>query len=652
MVEYKKLKGDTYEEYVFNNLLSEYDNVYYFKETPEFVMAKTKLYENYDIYQKYKKCDIGADLVAIKNDKVYFIQCKNFSQTISINDFCSFYFLVLEYELNGIVYYNRNLSERLIDLATGKIKYYNLPFNNTILDINFINEKNNIIEPRDYQLEIYKYFKNIQRGIISLPCGMGKTYCSWLIGKDYNNIIIISPTRNLAETNLVQMYNYSQNTYNPILISMDGTRNYNEIKLLLKEKNIISSTYDSVDILNKILLKLKKNAIFIDEFHNLSKANLNNNENEIYKLMIDDNNKILFLSATPITNKNYKMIFGDNIFKYDWKKAIESKYICDFKIILPENNNELNIKAFNDFLTSIEYKNEDRELIIKCYFLLKGINYYGCNKTILYSFDINEANKYYDIIQWLKKILNTDVEANIINYKTSKINRINYMKNFKTNKNKQILINVQILNEGIDIPECDSVYITKPNENMVNLIQRMCRCNRVMLNKKIANIFIWGGEKDKYFTHLNKFINYEYFVEKYSPCAKIEIKKNDNESNFIKLLKKHTNIDEDFIDTFFKKFKIGGELDFDIEDINVAKFLGITLATLRNRLKNVYSKNKRFIERVDFIRVKSGNTSGVTFMLNYQCFEKLAMSGDSTNSEIVRNYFVKLREYMLLKINI
>ena len=40
-----------------------------------------------------------------------------------------------------------------------------------------------------------------------------------------------------------------------------------------------------------------------------------------------------------------------------------------------------------------------------------------------------------------------------------------------------------------------------------------------------------------------------------------------NDSVFIKLLKANTNIDEDFIDTFFNKFKIGGELDFDIKDI-------------------------------------------------------------------------------------
>ena len=64
----------------------------------------------------------------------------------------------------------------------------------------------------------------------------------------------------------------------------------------------------------------------------------------------------------------------------------------------------------------------------------------------------------------------------------------------------------------------------------------------------------------------------------------------NKDSIFIKLLKKHTNIDEDFIDTFFKKFKIGGELDFDIEDTKVAKHLNIELQTLRNRLSNKYSK--------------------------------------------------------------
>ena len=121
---------------------------------------------------------------------------------------------------------------------------------------------------------------------------------------------------------------------------------------------------------------------------------------------------------------------------------------------------------------------------------------------------------------------------------------------------------------------------------------------------------------------------------------------NKKDNVFIKLLKENTNIDEGFIDIFFKRFKIGGELDFEIKDIDVAKYLGITLITLRKRLNNAYSKTKRFIENVDYIKVKIGISNNIMYMLNYPCFEKIAMSGDSAQSETVRMYFTKLREFI------
>jgi phage anti-repressor protein len=116
---------------------------------------------------------------------------------------------------------------------------------------------------------------------------------------------------------------------------------------------------------------------------------------------------------------------------------------------------------------------------------------------------------------------------------------------------------------------------------------------------------------------------------------------------FVSLLKEHTNIDVNFIETFFKKFKIGGELNFDIEDKDVAKYLGINLITLRKRLANIYSKTKKFIKNVDYIKIQSGKTSSTTYMINYQCFEKLAMSGDSPKSETIRMYFIKIREFLV-----
>lgn len=119
------------------------------------------------------------------------------------------------------------------------------------------------------------------------------------------------------------------------------------------------------------------------------------------------------------------------------------------------------------------------------------------------------------------------------------------------------------------------------------------------------------------------------------------------DSVFIKLLKKHTTIDEDFIDTFFKKFKIGGELDFEIEDNKIAKYLGIEVKTLRDRLLNRYSKKKLYFENADYVKTKSDTSNaGVTYMVNYQCFERLAMLGDSEGSEVVRLYFMKLREFI------
>ena len=76
---------------------------------------------------------------------------------------------------------------------------------------------------------------------------------------------------------------------------------------------------------------------------------------------------------------------------------------------------------------------------------------------------------------------------------------------------------------------------------------------------------------------------------------------------FIKLLKKYTSIDEDFIKIFFKKFLIGNDLEFHISENKVYKYLNITKKTLRDRLNNNYSKNiykiiKKYTLNEEFIK--------------------------------------------------
>lgn len=110
---------------------------------------------------------------------------------------------------------------------------------------------------------------------------------------------------------------------------------------------------------------------------------------------------------------------------------------------------------------------------------------------------------------------------------------------------------------------------------------------------------------------------------------------------FIKLLKEHTTIDEDFIDTFFSKIGISSELVFNILDEDVAKYLNIQIQSLRKRL----SSSDLYIENVDYKKVKDGDK--VVYYINYQCFERLAMNGNTEESDAIRSYFIKLREFLM-----
>lgn len=118
-----------------------------------------------------------------------------------------------------------------------------------------------------------------------------------------------------------------------------------------------------------------------------------------------------------------------------------------------------------------------------------------------------------------------------------------------------------------------------------------------------------------------------------------------NKPSFIKLLKKHTQIDKKFVDTFFKKFKIGDELSFHVKDIDVAEYLGVSIQNIRRRLANDFSKDAIFVEKVDYIKKKISGTQKITYMLNYKCFEKIAMMGNTPKSAEIRRYFHDLRVF-------
>ena len=182
----------------------------------------------------------------------------------------------------------------------------------------------------------------------------------------------------------------------------------------------------------------------------------------------------------------------NNIYSYSWKDAIVNKYICDFNIYLPDVSQELNkfVEVINQ-----NYNDTELKLIKKAYNLVKSMLFNGDKKCICYLTTIEKANMFNKILSLIEHTFNIEIEREQIDCNTKRLKRNEIIEKFKKSNKIFILLNVHVLDEGIDIPECDSVYITQPNNNIINIVQRMCRANRIYKNKTECNIYLWCKHK-------------------------------------------------------------------------------------------------------------------------------------------------------------
>ena len=191
-------KGYLYEVQIKNHInINMNKKAYLWNETPEDLLIKYKIIDSHNqarIIRKENKLnplrDTGVDIVMIdNNNKISFVQCKNgYEKGIIFNDLAGISLWTLtHYDLisKSYIYYTNKLSNNITLLpSTKKLEFIKLPYG-----LEKKQEVKQEIKPYDYQTEALKkfveYYKNNDRGILSLPCGTGKTYTSYLISKSY-----------------------------------------------------------------------------------------------------------------------------------------------------------------------------------------------------------------------------------------------------------------------------------------------------------------------------------------------------------------------------------------------------------------------------------------------------------------------------------
>ncbi len=541
------------------------------------------------------------------------IQSKLWERSLRAHDLGSFYQVIFarmrkhNNKSKGYLYHNGKLQvdvrDDILNLR-GDILNIHLPYNEDIQNnflgnvtttntIEIMEEKNYIL--RDYQKEAIEKLNSEWDGtkLLHLPCGMGKTviFNHHVKDKDYKNVFIISPLRIHTKQNLERMKAYLPE-HKTLLLDSDngGSTDFEDLEKIINEKSIISTTFDSAQTLFAQLFEeddcdeeeneeedeneeeneyeeedceeedcenddcdeekeliskydLSNSILIVDEAHNLM------NKDELIKI-VKAFPKVLLVTATPPSSME-EIIGCEVIYQYEFRKAIEEKHICDYQIYLPMIEKEGNIMI--DIPEELLEMNNDNTK--KSLFLLNGMLHTGSKKCIVYVSSKEECNDFMkNIMEVNNKYHYLPLWCNKIVSETNDKEREEIIKEFQKNENDKIKIicSIRILNEGVDIPKCDSIFITHvgDNSNDIVTVQRLCRANRLVKENpnKIANCFMWCDdlnkcvntlsllkENDIKFTDKIKYLSGNYDKKYEKESIKVEESENKALQDFINI---------------------------------------------------------------------------------------------------------------------
>lgn len=557
-------EGLEYEKYIQTIVNSKYEIVFTHDTIPYKEYFRLGVVETMDDLRKrylsYKNgmiCDRGFDLIGKRDDQNYdVIQCKKYSKNIGPDDlggFMTLLFACKERQLDsneyanthGIVYTSFGFTLPLLETFKNRkhISFVVEPFTNLSV---LVEESNPKYEWRDYQIKAIQEFEHWigsgqKRINLTLPCATGKGNLSF----EFINVF----WRKIETATVYYFAPYKSNVsdlahraalqfgYSVDILRIHSFDSKSKIKVTNEKEQILEFLnkpnkrkicfvcFDSAD---KILPHIKSTSFVIfDEFHDLSKQDLTSSTSSIYKMLNGGqyNCYFLFMSATPRWMEEKIVDYGKNIQTITWKGAIQKKYINDFKIYLPILTDEISGQEIDD--QSIH--NVEKIFNLQMNFLLFGLMYTGKRKTIIFCSDkneIKEIRKALDIVIPRYTTLN-DFWVSEITLETK--HRKNVLEDFQKETRRSILFSIKILDQCIDIPECDSVFFTSLTNNKIRNIQRIARSLRIYKGKTKSAIFCWATQDEEILDFLESLKEYNLNVEENISVISLGIERAEKE---------------------------------------------------------------------------------------------------------------------------
>ena len=370
--------------------------------------------------------------------------------------------------------------------------------------------------------------------------------------------------------------------------------------------------------------------LVLDEAHNLASTE---DISRAKKILTDKEincftpSKYLFMTATPLkiikrdNTSNYvddeitfsmdnERLYGKVFYEYTFYNGIRDNYITDFDVVHLDDNdiidpnvnkNLQNIKDLDNTMQQHIYFTSVIELLII------AIKKYSLKHTIIYLENCEKVSLFENIINKSENFKN--IEMYKVTSRESARHNKTMMRNFSTKKlMPTILLAVDMLNEGVDIPECDSILFMEERNSETIIVQNIGRALRITDSKEKAYVIIptkiYSLEEKSYSSKYKKIrevcdilkeppADIKVPYKRYAKGAGAHFRNNnqdpdvENKSGLVDKIDNINESDNDINNTIMKKHNdINSLTDDDVKKINDYSNIIVCNHSIKNRNNN------------------------------------------------------------------
>lgn len=309
------------------------------------------------------------------------------------------------------------------------------------------------------------------------------------LAEGHQGVLIVSPPGSGKSIVIAEIARLAAKNGKQILFTVNRKELVSQIKnsFIKQGVNLNNCTIMTVGKVANRLEKIPKpDLIIIDEAHHTRAKS--------YEKIINyfKDVPLLGFTATPwrMNGKGFNDLYSSLVEGPQVEWLIEHHRLADYTyvsrilgkkdLLKVSSTSDYTNRSMNQYIKSMNFGN-----MIKTY-----EEFAKDRKTIVYAPSIESAKLI------VRKFKENGFNAVKVDSKTHKTEREEILNNFKIGKTK-IIVNVDLISEGFDVPDCSCVIMLRPTKSLVLYLQQAMRCMRYQPHKKAIIIDHVGNFKSE-----------------------------------------------------------------------------------------------------------------------------------------------------------